>query len=99
RHPPPTLFPYPPLFRSAVQLSRRSVIANQQNIFARSGRQPHRLAPDSPAVVSLASTPMFHIGGCSALLTHFLTGGRIVLTQGRLDRKSTRLNSSHLGIS
>ncbi|RZT14319.1 acyl-CoA synthetase (AMP-forming)/AMP-acid ligase II [Mycobacterium sp. BK558] len=69
----------------AVQLSRRSVIANQQNIFARSGRQPHRLAPDSPAVVSLASTPMFHIGGCSSLLTHFLTGGRIVLTQGRFD--------------
>lgn len=69
----------------AVQLSRRSVIANQQNIFARSGRRPDRLASDSPAVVSLASTPMFHIGGCSALLTHFLTGGRIVVPQGRFD--------------
>ncbi len=69
----------------AVQLTRRSVIANQQNIFARSGRHPHRLAADSPAVVSLASTPMFHIGGCSSLLTHFLTGGRIVLAQGRFD--------------
>lgn len=69
----------------AVRLSRRSVIANQQNIFARSGRRPDRLASDAPAVVSLASTPMFHIGGCSALLTHFLTGGRIVVPQGRFD--------------
>lgn len=69
----------------AVELSRRSVIANQQNILTRNGRLPHLLDADSPQAVSLASTPMFHIGGLSSLLTHFLTGGRIVLAQGRFD--------------
>ncbi|MGE2717459.1 class I adenylate-forming enzyme family protein [Mycolicibacterium litorale] len=69
----------------AVELSRRSVIANQQNILARNGRLPDLLDAGSPQTVSLASTPMFHIGGLSSLLTHFLTGGRIVLTQGRFD--------------
>jgi long-chain acyl-CoA synthetase len=69
----------------AVELSRRSVIANQQNILVRNGRLPHLLDAASPQAVSLASTPMFHIGGLSSLLTHFLTGGRIVLAQGRFD--------------
>lgn len=61
------------------------MIANQQNILARNGRLPHLLDAGSPQAVSLASTPMFHIGGLSSLLTHFLTGGRIVLSEGRFD--------------
>ncbi|WP_193048254.1 class I adenylate-forming enzyme family protein [Mycolicibacterium baixiangningiae] len=69
----------------AVELSRRSLIANQQNILTRNGRLPDLLGADSPQAVSLASTPMFHIGGLSSLLTHFLTGGRIVLAEGRFD--------------
>lgn len=69
----------------AVELSRRSIIANQQNILTRNGRLPHLLDADSAQAVSLASTPMFHIGGVSSLLTHFLTGGRIVVAQGRFD--------------
>ncbi|MBO0679682.1 acyl--CoA ligase [Mycolicibacterium sp. S2-37] len=69
----------------AVELSRRSVIVNQQNILVRNGRLPHLLDAESPQAVSLASTPMFHIGGLSSLLTHFLTGGRIVLAEGRFD--------------
>lgn len=69
----------------AVELSRRSVICNQQNIMARTGRLPHLLDDDSAQVVSLATTPMFHVGGLSSLLTHFLTGGKIVLTEGRFD--------------
>lgn len=28
---------------------------------------------------------MFHVGGLSSLLTHTLTGGRIVMMQGRFD--------------
>ena len=28
---------------------------------------------------------MFHVGGLSSLLTHFLTGGKIVMTEGRFD--------------
>lgn len=69
----------------AVELSRRSVIVNQQNVLARNGRFPHLLGADSPQAVSLASTPMFHIGGFSSLVTHVLTGGRIVLAEGRFD--------------
>ncbi len=69
----------------AVELSARSVIANQHNILGRSRRWPHLLSTDNPQVVSLASTPWFHIGGLSSLLTHFLTGGRIVLAEGRFD--------------
>ena len=69
----------------AVELSRRSVIVNQQNILVRNRRLPHLLDADSPQAVSLASTPMFHIGGLSSLFTHFLTGGRIVLAEGRFD--------------
>ncbi|MCV7014686.1 class I adenylate-forming enzyme family protein [Mycolicibacterium madagascariense] len=69
----------------AVELSRRSVICNQHDIMGRTGRFPHLLDDDSAQVVSLATTPMFHVGGLSSLLTHFLTGGKIVLTEGRFD--------------
>ena len=69
----------------AVELSRRSVICNQHDILQRTGRLPHLLSADSPQVVSLATTPMFHVGGLSSLLTHFLTGGKIVMTEGRFD--------------
>jgi acyl-CoA synthetase (AMP-forming)/AMP-acid ligase II len=69
----------------AVELSRRAVIVNQHNILARNRRFPHLLDGESPQAVSLATTPMFHVGGLSSLLTHTLTGGRIVMTQGRFD--------------
>ncbi|MBJ7338017.1 class I adenylate-forming enzyme family protein [Mycolicibacterium sp.] len=69
----------------AVELSRRSVICNQHDIMQRTGRLPHLLDTDSVQVVSLATTPMFHVGGLSSLLTHFLTGGKIVMTEGRFD--------------
>jgi acyl-CoA synthetase (AMP-forming)/AMP-acid ligase II len=69
----------------AVELSRRSVICNQHDIMRRTGRLPHLLDRDSAQVVSLATTPMFHVGGLSSLLTHFLTGGKIVMTEGRFD--------------
>lgn len=71
----------------AVELSRRSVIANQHNILGRNGRYPHLLDADSPQAVSLATTPMFHVGGLSSLLTHFLTGGKIVMAEGRFDAR------------
>jgi long-chain acyl-CoA synthetase len=69
----------------AVELSRRSVICNQHDIMQRTGRLPHLLDDGSVQVVSLATTPMFHVGGLSSLLTHFLTGGKIVMTEGRFD--------------
>ncbi len=69
----------------AVELSRRSVLYNQHNILQRTGRLPPALGPDARQVISLATTPMFHIGGLSSLLTHFLTGGKIVISEGRFD--------------
>lgn len=69
----------------AVELSRRSVIANQHNVLGRGKRLPHLLGADSPQAVSLATTPMFHVGGLTSLLTHFLTGGKIVMAEGRFD--------------
>ncbi len=69
----------------AVELSRLSVICNQHDIMQRTGRLPHLLDGNSVQVVSLATTPMFHVGGLSSLLTHFLTGGKIVMTEGRFD--------------
>ncbi len=71
----------------AVELSRRAVICNQHNILLRSHRLPDQLDPSAPQVVNLASTPMFHVGGLSNLTTQLLTGGRIVLTEGRFDPK------------
>lgn len=69
----------------AVELSVRSIIANQHNLLARSRRLPHQLDPQAPQPVTLLCTPLFHIGGVSNLLTNLITGGRLVLTAGRFD--------------
>jgi acyl-CoA synthetase (AMP-forming)/AMP-acid ligase II len=71
----------------AVELSRRAVISNQQSTLIRSNRLPDRLDDNAPQAVVLASTPLFHVGGLSNLLTHFLTGGKVVFTEGRFDPK------------
>ncbi|WP_431232667.1 class I adenylate-forming enzyme family protein [Mycolicibacterium psychrotolerans] len=69
----------------AVELSRRAVIANQHNVLSVTRRLPHQLDPDAPQSVSLASTPMFHVGGLSNLLSNYLTGGKVVIPEGRFD--------------
>lgn len=69
----------------AVELSRRAVIANQHNVLAVTKRLPHQIKSDAPQSVSLASTPMFHVGGLSNLLSNYLTGGRVVIPEGRFD--------------
>ncbi|SBS79182.1 AMP-binding enzyme family protein [uncultured Mycobacterium sp.] len=71
----------------AVALSRRAVIANQHNVLARTKRLPQQQNPDAPQSVALASTPMFHVGGLSNLLSNYLTGGRIVIPEGRFDAR------------
>ena len=68
--------------RKPLSCPARSVINNQHDIMQRTGRLPHLLDDASTQVVSLATTPMFHVGGLSSLLTQFLTGG-IVMTEGR----------------
>ncbi|MCR5980592.1 AMP-binding protein [Gordonia jinghuaiqii] len=69
----------------AVQLSVRSVIANQHNLLARSRRLPQHLDADAPQTVTLVCTPLFHIGGVSNILTNLIIGGRLVLTEGKFD--------------
>jgi acyl-CoA synthetase (AMP-forming)/AMP-acid ligase II len=69
----------------AVELSFRSVVANQQNVLARSRQLPHLIPGDSPQPVNLISTPLFHIGAFATLLTQTITGGRIVFNTGRFD--------------
>ncbi len=69
----------------AVELPFRSVVANQQNVLARSRQLPHLLPADGPQAVSLVSTPLFHIGAFATLITQTLTGGRIVFNVGRFD--------------
>jgi acyl-CoA synthetase (AMP-forming)/AMP-acid ligase II len=71
----------------AVALSRRAIIANQHNVLARTKRLPHQQKPDAPQSVALASTPMFHVGGLSNLLSNYLTGGRVVMPEGRFDAR------------
>ncbi|MGV9799209.1 class I adenylate-forming enzyme family protein [Mycobacterium sp. NPDC003449] len=69
----------------AVELSVRALIVNQQNILVRSGRLPIADGSGAELRTSVLSTPLFHVGGSSRLLTTLLTGGRLVLTEGRFD--------------
>jgi acyl-CoA synthetase (AMP-forming)/AMP-acid ligase II len=69
----------------AVELPFRSVVANQQNVLARSGQLPHLIPADGPQPVNLISTPLFHIGAFATLITQIITGGRIVFNTGRFD--------------
>ncbi|MWA03241.1 AMP-binding protein [Actinomadura sp. LD22] len=68
-----------------VVLSHRSVIANQHNLLSRSGRLPKDLPESAPPPVTLVCTPLFHIGGISNLITNLITGGTLVLNEGRFD--------------
>ncbi|MCW1958538.1 MAG: acyl--CoA ligase [Mycobacterium sp.] len=68
----------------AVELPFRSVVANQQNVLARSRQLPHLIA-DGPQPVNLISTPLFHIGAFATLITQTITGGRIVFNTGRFE--------------
>jgi acyl-CoA synthetase (AMP-forming)/AMP-acid ligase II len=80
----------------AVELPFRSMVANQQNVLARSRQLPHLIpdpklaslrsaAADGPQPINLISTPLFHIGAFATLLTQTITGGRIVFNTGRFD--------------
>lgn len=69
----------------AVALSHRSVVANQQNLLSRSRRLANDDDKSAPQTVSLVCTPLFHIGGVSNLITLPITGGRLVLNEGKFD--------------
>lgn len=69
----------------AVELSFRSVVANQHNVLSRSRQLPHLLDTGAPQPVNLVCTPLFHVGAFATLLTQTITGGRIVLNAGQFD--------------
>lgn len=69
----------------AVELPFRSMVANQQNVLARSRQLPHLIPADGPQPVNLISTPLFHIGAFATLITQTITGGRIVFNTGRFE--------------
>src|SRR3712207_8036781 len=91
RPPRSTLFPYTTLFRSEE--------------LVRSWSERHPTGIDPPAYVPVAVVLFITFALLAAVLVVFFRGGhgsaRISLTvlAGFLDRKSTRLNSSHANIS
>lgn len=69
----------------AVVISHRSIIANIQNLLVLTGRLPDELAPGAPGTISLLTMPLFHMGGIQIATTTLLTGGTLVLLEGRFD--------------
>src|SRR5437764_1415751 len=68
----------------AVVLSHRSVLANQHNLLARTGRLPgEERRPRQPVV--LFTVPLFHIGGVSSVIVGLLSQARMVFLTGRFD--------------
>lgn len=68
-----------------VVISHRSMIANIQNLLVLAGRIPDELEPSAPASVGLLTMPLFHMGGIQIATTTLLTGGTLVLLEGRFD--------------
>src|SRR3712207_7229844 len=92
RPPRSTLFPYTTLFRSHPRTQRASTAANG----------PARVCPDFHAAIELIGRRW--AGAILIALArgpHYFAelGGAIPGLSDRLDRKSTRLNSSHANIS
>src|SRR5256885_5302821 len=87
RPPRSTLFPYPTLFRSEVEPRR-----------AQRPREGHRLAQPPPAGQAPVLVHVERQDPIDARDEHG-QGPRVGQREQRQDRKSTRLNSSHLVIS
>ncbi|WP_439671945.1 Long-chain-fatty-acid-CoA ligase [Cupriavidus necator] len=69
----------------AVVISHRSFIANIQNLLVLTGRLPDELAPEASGTISLLTMPLFHMGGIQIATTTLLTGGTLVMLEGRFD--------------
>lgn len=66
-------------------LSHRSQIANIHNLLAAGARLPQEISADTPITQTLISTPLFHIAGIQLITMIALTGGKIVISEGRYD--------------
>src|SRR5256885_12719700 len=89
--PPPisTLFPYPPLFRSLGY----SALKTGVTFVATAGTAVVSAGVAQALTTKLGAKPIIAVG------LVLLIGGMIWYSQIPVDRKSTRLNSSHLVIS
>src|SRR5262245_64444770 len=93
RHPPhPRLFPYTTLFRSL-----RVEIADVEFVEARRLVWPKLIHADHAA--GARAQGRAEVAGPAAEIHHGAAGGNFRERDRVRDRKSTRLNSSHLGIS
>ncbi|WP_137919899.1 class I adenylate-forming enzyme family protein [Hydrogenophaga sp. 2FB] len=66
-------------------MSQGGVVANLQNLLVLTGRLPSEMAPDAPGTVSLLTVPLFHLAGVQVSISTLLTGGKLVLLEGRFD--------------
>src|SRR5205807_9055991 len=95
RPPPPHLFPYTTLFRSpADPADRRIAQVAADDIAAEGQRQPRPLLPPDAEIYDQMQTLVME-----RQLTFVDDKARFKLACRHRDRKSTRLNSSHLVIS
>src|SRR3712207_9332167 len=96
RPPRSTLFPYTTLFRSLAVLGIGFLIA-QRGAISLLERDLFRLVNDLPSMVLPVVWVVMQLGNVVAVPT--LAGVALLTRRFRLDRKSTRLNSSHANIS
>ncbi|TSH98697.1 acyl--CoA ligase [Verticiella sediminum] len=66
-------------------MSQGGVVANLQNLLVLTGRLPNEIPLDAPGTVSLLTVPLFHLAGVQVSMSTLLTGGRLVLQEGRFD--------------
>lgn len=66
-------------------MSQGGVVANLQNLLVLTGRLPSEMALDAPGTVSLLTVPLFHLAGIQVSISTLLTGGTLVLLEGRFD--------------
>src|SRR5688500_19693365 len=87
RHPPSTLFPYTTLFRSFCGYFFSRLAEEVERLL---GVEAGELRPVGAAAEA---------AGLLLSLTVLIVGSTLILALAFIDRKSTRLNSSHLVIS
>src|SRR5256885_11870388 len=86
RPPKSTLFPYPPLFRSLM--ARDNILHKVRTALGRSAGQA--VAPVPPVRLRVPEVPM------EPRIASFIARLEVLAGKAVRDRKSTRLNSSHL---
>jgi long-chain acyl-CoA synthetase len=68
-----------------VLMSHRAVVANIHNLLVLTGRLPDELPDTHPGTVSMLSVPLFHLAGVQVSCNTLLSGGSLVLLEGKFD--------------